>query len=252
MDNSIITYPVFENFQNVLAFTTCRHTINGENTPRFTGKPEHKTEENRYKLAEILGINAKQLVFPGQTHTNRVVNLSGIPKHAISDTDALVTNKPDICLCVQTADCVPILLFDPVKNVVAAIHAGWRGTVAHIVGTAINKIIASFQTNPYDLRAVLGPSISPESYEVGNEVADVVIKKIPNAERTLVKGSNDKYHLNLWEANRQLLLSCGLNSEKIQIFGRCTFQEKNKFFSARRDGIKTGRLVSGIMLKHSP
>jgi polyphenol oxidase len=252
MDNSIITYQLFENFHNVLAFTTCRNSINDDQAPRFTGMPEQKTEENRRKLAGILEIDAEQMVFPGQSHTNHVVTVGDMSKHSISDTDALVTNQTGLCLCIQTADCVPILLFDPVKNVVAAIHAGWKGTVAHIVNATVKKLIDSFQIEPGNVMAVLGPSIGPENYEVGKEVADAVYNTIPNAEQTLVKCSNHKYLFNLWEANRQLLLSCGLKSEKIQIFGRCTFQGENKFFSARREGIKTGRLVSGIMLKHSP
>lgn len=248
MDKSLVLYPIFERFGNVKAFTTTRQTFPENDVPRFTGNPGRKPEKNRHKLAGILGISFEQLVFPRQTHTSSVAEIYGLPEAELEETDALVTNKPGICLCVQTADCVPILLFDPKHNAVSAIHAGWRGTVNNIAGETVQKLNTSFHSLPEDIIAVIGPSIGPEIYEVGNEVVEAVQKNIPCAEKTLHINASGKCHFNLWEANRQILLDCGLIPENMEVLGECTFQLNEKYFSARRDGIKTGRLVSGIML----
>ena len=248
MNNSLISYRLFKRFENVIAFTTTRKTFAEINSPHFTGGTNGNTNENREKLASILGIQSNQLIFPRQTHTRCVSEIYGFPEAELEDTDALVTNQQGICLCVQTADCVPILLFDPKQNVVASIHAGWRGTVKSIAREAVLKMQTTFHSSTKDILAVIGPSIGPEVYEVGDEVVKAVHKNIPNAEKTLHKNSSGKFHFNLWEANRQILLDYGLVSENIEILGECTFQQTEKYYSARRDGIETGRLVSGIML----
>jgi polyphenol oxidase len=248
MDNSLVLYKLLKQFGNVMAFTTTRQTFPENNAPRFTGSFNRNAGANRKKLASLLGIHSKQLVFPRQTHTSCVAEIYGLPEEELEETDALVTNQPGICLCVQTADCVPILLFDPKQNAVAAIHAGWRGTVKKITREAIQKMQTSFHSSMEEIHAVIGPSIGPEVYEVGDEVAEAVQKNIPNAEKTIHKNASGKFHFNLWEANRQILLDCGLVSENIEILSECTFQQTEKYYSARRDGIETGRLVSGIML----
>jgi YfiH family protein len=186
-------------------------------------------------LAEKLMIKPDQLVFPRQTHTNCVAEIADIPVSEIKETDALVTNKTGICLCVQTADCVPILLFDPVKNVIAAVHAGWRGTVKKIAEIAVQKMVQNYGASPENIIAAIGPSISPDIYEVGGEVVEEVKKSIPNAEIVLHRNSSGKFQLNLWEANRQVLLENGLQSKNIEILGECSL-------------IETGRMVSGIIL----
>ncbi len=248
MHNSLILYRIFELFENVIAFTTTRNTFVENNAPRFTGNSSKKTDGNRKKLAEILGIPSDRLVFPRQTHTNCVAEIYGLPEEELQETDALVTNRPGICLCVQTADCVPILLFDPKQKVVAAIHAGWRGTVKKIAGESIEKMKTGYHSRAENIFAAVGPSISPDVYEVGDEVVKAVQKNIPNSGKTLHQNNSGKFHFNLWEANRQILLECGLIPENIEILAECTFQNKEKYYSARRQGIETGRLVSGIML----
>jgi hypothetical protein len=245
MDNntSLIHYKVFESFKNVFAFTTTKQTLDIENV-RFSNLPE-----NKIKLAEKLGLPSRSLVFPDQTHTNCVTEISEVPESAIQETDALVSNKAGICLCVQTADCVPVLLFDPVANVVSAVHAGWRGTVGKIVENAVTQMVSKYGTLPENIRAVIGPSISPAIYEVGDEVVRAAQKTIPNVKLTLQQNSSGKYHFNLWEANRQLLLGSGLNALNIEVLGECSFSGIEKYYSARRDGVETGRMVSGILLK---
>ena len=95
----------------------------------------------------------------------------------------------------------------------------------------------------------IGPSISPEVDEVGSEVVEAVKESIPNAAKTLIKNSLGKYYFDLWEANKQLLLAAGVSNENIEILGECSFTKNDKYFSARKEGIDTGRTVSGLMLK---
>jgi YfiH family protein len=246
-NHELIYYKVFSGFENVIAFTSTKQTFDKPN-PRFTGDSKDIFENNRILLAEILMIKPEQLVFPRQTHTKCVAESLDIPENEIKETDALVTNQTGICLCVQTADCVPILLFDPVNIVIAVVHAGWRGTVQKIVGIAVQKMILKYNSSPENIIAAIGPSISPDIYEVGNEVVEEVKKSIPNAGILLHKNGSGKFHVNLWEANRQILLENGLNKKNIEILGECSFTKSNKYFSARKEGIATGRMVSGIMI----
>src|SRR5690606_17798646 len=159
------------------------------------------------------------LVFPRQTHSCFVDNLSGIPDHELMETDALVTDTAGICLCIQTADCVPLLLYDPVAKLAGAVHAGWRGTVDLIAAKAVEKMSRIYGSQPQDILVAIGPSIGPDIYEVGNEVADAVYQFIPNGGETLHKGARGKYHLNLWEANRQILIANGILPDHIEVSG---------------------------------
>lgn len=242
-----VQYKIFEPFKNLMAFTTTKQTLIDEN-PIFTGNSPEIFRNNRKQLAAQLGIKTNQLVFPRQTHSNCVAGISNIPGNELKDIDALVTNQPGICLCVQTADCVPILLFDPEKKVVALVHAGWRGTVNKIIEVAIQKMVSVYHSFPGNIFAAIGPSISPEIYEVGYEVVQAAKKSIPNVEKTLYKNSSGKFHFDLWEANRQVLIESGVLSKNIQDLGECSFQKNDKYFSARKEGIGTGRMVSGIMI----
>nr|WP_319511195.1 peptidoglycan editing factor PgeF [uncultured Draconibacterium sp.] len=238
----LIRYSIFQPHANVCAFTTTKSTLPVKRI-RYSNVPENKA-----KLAEALALEVERMVYPDQTHSSCVAEVTEFPEAIISETDALVSNQPGLCLCVQTADCVPVLLFDPVEKVVAAVHAGWRGTVGGIVEKAISKM-TNYGASAKNIVAAIGPSISPEIYEVGDEVVDAARKSIPNVEATLHKNGTGKFHFNLWEANRQLLLKNGVPAQNIEVLGACSFSETEKYYSARRDGIDTGRMVSGIMLK---
>lgn len=245
--NNFIRYRIFEAYPEIEAFTTSKQSLTSEKA-RFTGDEENTYQSNRDELSRHLGIETDRLIFPGQTHTATVCCINDIPETEISETDALVSNRKGLCLCVQTADCVPVLLFDPVKKVVAAVHAGWRGTVSKIVANTIKKMTADYASIPSDILAAIGPSIGPEVYEVGNEVVAAAQNAIPNAAQTLHLNSSGNYHFNLWEANRLILLECGLLNSNIELLAECSFEYDQKYYSARRDGADTGRMVSGIML----
>lgn len=248
MDNkSFVRYKIFQKFANIEAFTSTKTSFQKDRV-RFTGDEETVYSDNRKELARLLNIEIGQLVFPRQTHSDTVCDLDTVPKSEISDTDALVTNKPGICLCVQTADCVPVLLFDPGKKVIAAVHAGWRGTVAKIVANTVNVMKEKYGCDPKTILVAIGPSIGPEVYEVGDEVVEAVRRSIPNAEDVLIKHKSGKFHVDLWVANRNVLLECGISIENIEVLAECSFQGEKKYFSARREGVDTGRMVSGIMM----
>lgn len=244
----LIFYSRLSKYSEVLHFTTTKDNTS-DNTALFTGSSPGIYERDRQLLAEKLGLEEGQLVFPRQTHSNRVAVISKVPEKELTGIDALVTNRTGICLCVQTADCVPVLLYDPVEKVVAAVHAGWRGTVGKIVSEAVKIMVNQFNSSPGKLIACIGPSIGPEVYEIGPEVVQQVEANIPNPESVFKKTGDGKALLNLWEANKILLLNESIPEQNITISGLCTYTGDRLFYSARRDGLHTGRMVSGIMLK---
>jgi polyphenol oxidase len=152
----------------------------------------------------------------------------------VGEGDALVTSQPGIAVSVRTADCYPILLADSRRHVVAAVHAGWRGTAARIVPEAIAKMRAQWGTEPQDIYAAIGPGIGACCYEVG---ADVARQFDANAGR-----------LDLAEANRCQLLDSGVGNAHIDVLGLCTFCDTERFHSYRRDKEQAGRMVSFIRI----
>lgn len=197
---------------------------------------------------------AEGVWMPHQVHSAEVVVLDEAALGAaIPDADAVVTCLPNQWIGVRTADCVPVLLVDPVRRVVAAVHAGWRGTVAHIVAIAVQKMKA-MGCLPQDLRAAVGPSISPEAFEVGEEVAaafteagrgECIVREVwgPLGRQPYVKP-----HIDLWQSNVMDLMDEGLELDQIDCTPWCTYGNNDHFFSARREGIGTGRIVSAIRI----
>ena len=192
------------------------------------------------------------LLFPGQTHTAnvRIIRSYEELKERIKETDAVVTGLPEICVSVLTADCVPILLYDPQNKVVAAAHAGWRGTAESVTLNTVEIMKDHLGCNPRNMLAGIGPSIGPANYEVGeNVIRSVEDNPHMAADSVLTKRPHGKALFNLWEANRQQLLIGGLNKLNIEIAGICTFENHQTFFSARKLGNPCGRFASGIMQK---
>lgn len=193
----------------------------------------------RNASVEDLGLSMEDLGLPRQTHSDHVlwVSKAGRPE----DTDALITTTPNLCLCVKTADCIPVLVYDSKERIIAAIHAGWRGTVARIVSKTIQKM----QSRPEDLHAIIGPGISLQAFEVGDEVHEAFQEAHFPMERIARK--YQKWHIDLWEANRWVLEENGV--QDIHLAGLCTFNNLDLFYSARRETINTGRNLNGIMIR---
>jgi YfiH family protein len=194
--------------------------------------PEH-VKENRSRIAQALGITSGQLVFPSQTHSDRVqvVDTSTKPEQ-LTQTDALITRTPGLCISVMSADCVPV-----------------RGTVSKILTKTVLAMQRHFGSAPENLVAGIGPSICPEVYEVGEEVLAAAAAAFDSTEAILSQNGNGKGYFNLWEANRLQLLAMGVPAASIEVASICTYQNSHRFFSARKSGSKAGRFAAGILLK---
>lgn len=243
----MIHYSIFSRFPELLTFTTTKDDLS-DPLPRFSGRHDHKAEKNRQELAQKVNILAETMVFPEQCHTANISVIDNIPAGVLSEIDGLVTSQQNVCLCIQTADCVLVLLYDPANKVIGAVHAGWRGTLSGITREIVSKMIRGFSCKPQNIFAVIGPSIGPEVYETGDEVAALFAEKFNSDDAVVIRKASGRHHLDLWRANELLLLSMGIPSSQIENPGLCSFTKSDQFFSARRDGIETGRMVSGIMI----
>ena len=180
----------------------------------------------------------RELVIPFQTHGTASLVIDDTYLQApeaerqarLQGIDALITRKADICLCISTADCIPILLYDKQHHAVAAVHAGWRETAS---GDGLH-----------------GPGISLPAFEVGEEVYEAFREQgFPMEYISEWNPATHKHHIDLWAANRMQLQDFGVPSEQVETAGICTFTQHEDFFSARRLGIRSGRILSGIMIK---
>lgn len=256
-DKRMLEYGILKPYSNIFGFSTTRHGGCGEgayatfNCTHYCGDRPENVSKNLKKLAALLPEHPDVFVIPRQTHTTNVRVITDVPsQEELQEVDAVVTHRKGFCLCVSTADCVPVLLYDKVRRVIAAVHAGWRGTVGRIVEKTLEVMKFHYGTEGEDVVACIGPSISLESFEVGDEVYQAFAEAGFDMERIARK--YEKWHLDLWEANRLLLLAHGVKEENIEVAGICTYQQHEDFFSARRLGIKSGRILSGIMLMDSP
>lgn len=245
--------------EGVTAFSTTRHGGVSEgnysefNINYYCGDRADHIQANRRSLCRLLGIDESRLVYPHQVHGVEVRQIdeefltlsSADRKVVLEGVDAVMTHLPGVCLGVSTADCIPLLIYDNVQHAACAVHAGWRGTVARIAQKAVAEMRRAYGTSPSDLKAVIGPGISLENFEVGDEVygqfaaAGFPMEAIARRYR--------KWHINLWECNRLQLVESGIQPSNIHLSGICTFAQAGDFFSARRLGIDSGRIFSGIM-----
>jgi YfiH family protein len=225
--------------------------------------------ENRRRLQKAAGANDLPLIALKQFHSD-VIHLFDTASGEPCKGDASITNRPNLLLAIQTADCVPILLVDPKKRAIAAIHAGWRGTLARIASKTIGKMQMHFGTNPRDLLAAIGPSIGPCCYEVGTEVATQFLSQFADAptyfdefrtgdEPNPIQWLNmmppghqpppKGVLLDLRKANRSQLISAGLRPQNICTIDLCTACHSDILFSYRKQGPQSGRLMSLIALR---
>ena len=226
----------------------------------YCGDDEEAIRRNRMALCRILGIGNDRLLMPHQVHLTEIAVVDEkmlclsqeTQQLALDGIDALMTNMGGVCIGVSTADCIPVLLYDKVHRAVCAIHAGWRGTLQRIVVKAVDSMNTVYGTQPSDLVAQIGPGIHLESFEVGDEVyAAFASEGFPmNAISKRYPTSNNysKWHIDLPACNRLQLMSAGIPAAQIAVFPVCTYQQHETFFSARRLGINSGRIFTGIML----
>lgn len=209
---------------------------------------------NREILATELNIPLSNFVTAQQVHEANIAIVTEAMRGtgstdfatALPATDSLITNIPNVCLMVLTADCVPLILFDPNKKVIGVVHAGWKGTVQLIAQKTVTVMQKQFGCSPVDIIAGIGPSIGSCCYEVGAEVIREIERNLPNRIEYIL---NKKGFFNLREANKNQLVQLGISEKNIEVAGICTRCHSDIFYSARKNGINTGRYGTGIMLR---
>lgn len=223
------------------------------------GNEPEAVDENYRRVADALGGDVSQIVCSQQTHTTNVQRVGlqdagrGVVKPLdVTDIDGMVTNEPGIVLATFYADCVPLFFVDPVKKCIGLSHSGWKGTVGRMGEKTIQKMTEEYGTDPSDVIAAIGPSICQECYEVSEDVAKQFLDEFGNssycnnpemiAYRNRSKEPEVKYQLNLWEANRIVLLEAGVQADNIHSSNLCTCCNSELLFSHRASNGKRGNL----------
>ena len=267
-DIEVLQLPGMSRYCNISHFITTRHggvskdAYASLNMGLYSGDDEELIRRNYDLLSDYIGIDKEKIIVPHQTHgtdvlafDERLLSLDAeVKQELLEGVDALVTDVPGICVSVLTADCVPVLLYAPDKEVVASVHAGWRGTVKGIVGNTIYVMAEKYGVDASNIVAAIGPSISLPSFEVGDEVlaafADSGLWTESELKEISIRNAiTGKAHIDLWKANSLQMLHYGVRAENIEVSGICTYTDNQNFFSARRLGINSGRIMSGIFIK---
>lgn len=206
------------------------------NLSRRDGEADGAVEENRARVKAALGL--KSLVFARQVHGNTVIRIDSPPADGIAgEGDAMMTNVPGLGLAVQTADCVPLLLFDPENRAVAAVHSGWRGTVQEIARHTLEAMNAAYGTRPDKIQAAIGPSISPANYRVGPEVIEQFGSLFGDTEGLIgPRDAEGGGRLDNAGAVRRQLIEAGVSPDAIWMSDACTFADDNLFSCRRAKG----------------
>jgi polyphenol oxidase len=223
-------------------------------------------EENRRRLRRAIGADKFKLLAMRQIHSDAIHLVRAAPAKACSG-DASATEQPGLLLAIQTADCVPLLLVDLKNRTVAAIHAGWRGTLARITEKTVGRMQLEFSSRPQDLLAAIGPSIGPCCYEVGADFVPKFTAQFADAAEYFDEPRSGEepnplqwlnmappghqpppkpVHLDLRKANLSQLLAAGLRAQNIFESNLCTGCRTDLFFSYRKEGARSGRLLSVI------
>ncbi len=253
----LLEYPLGK---GVRAFSTFRGDVcpddpySSFNITHYCGdNPAHVAECRRMLCAE-LRIPDERLLLPHQIHSDRVLVIDPtfgevfpeFRQSILPDADALVTTLPGLCIGVSTADCVPVLLYDGSNRIAAAVHAGWRGAVQHIVAKTLSAMQRA-GADPTRTVAVIGPGIGLESFEVGEEVVEAFLDA--GFPPCILSRAWPKPHIDLQGACAWQLEQAGVPLRNIRSAGIDTFAEHHRFFSARRLGIHSGRIFTGILMK---
>ena len=186
---------------------------------------------NRNRFFSAADIDESRTANPVQVHLDKiaVVKKPGL----YQDTDGLITNVQGLVLTIQTADCVPVILFDEDKNAAGLIHAGWKGSALNIVRKAVSSLTDNYGCRPEKLGAFIGPSIGPCCYEIGEEALN-------SFDPVYIQHN----HLDLWKFNTDQLLECGIKTSNVSVCKICTFCHSYLFFSHRKSGGRTGRMLT--------
>lgn len=210
---------------------------------------------NYHILADALGVDFDKMVLSNQIHDNKIRYIGaddagkGLSKESdIVGYDGLTTNVPGIPLVTFYADCVPVLILDPVKKAITAVHSGWKSTLENISSEALKLMKEIYNSNMEELQIAIGPSICKSCFEVGEEVYKLFVNKYAWC-NTYIEKQNEKYCIDLQQIIRKVLMDGGVPEENILLSDVCTKCNKDVFFSYRGDQRKTGSLAAVMMLK---
>lgn len=257
------TIPAFTATGIVVHGFTARHggLSNGPyaslNLAFHVGDDPEKVRANRKIVAGALGFIPEMLVTAEQVHGERIAIVTAGQagmgamdyESAISATDALITDLPGIPLATFYADCVPVLILDPIKKAIGLSHAGWKGTVLKIAQKTVLKMSEIYGTKPGDCLIGIAPSVGPCCYEVDSTVSREFEGEYKDTAGILTPSSPGKWRLDLWSANLRQLLETGVRQENVVISRICTCCNKNMLFSYRGEKGLTGRMGAFMMLK---
>ena len=211
--------------------------------------------ENFKRFCTAIGTDVQDVVISAQVHHTVVLPVTkadcgrGVTRErGYTDVDGLMTNEAGVVLCTQYADCVPLMFVDPVRRVVATSHSGWKGTVAQIGAVTVRRMNEVYGCDPKDILCGIAPSIGPCCFEVDTPVYEE-FAKLPFADEDILHNDgNGKYHIDLWEVNRRILLAAGVLPEHITVTDLCTKCHPDVFWSHRVTGGERGSLAAFISI----
>jgi polyphenol oxidase len=201
-----------------------------------TGDDPEIVEKNRERVLGHFQVNKHQVSILEQVHGNTVVVAE--PAWHKFKADAHVTNNPELLLIIGMADCLPILFYDPVKQVIGAAHAGWRGTSLRIAANVIDIMQREYGSKAKDIRVAMGPAICKKNYQVGEEVFEAF--KVAGIPETVFSADGERFRVDIADANKSVLGASGVLPDHIEDLTLCTFADPELFYSHRRDGRKRG------------
>ncbi len=218
------------------------------NVGSTVGDDPDAVSRNRHLLLAALGLESRRECTVWQVHSADTIVVNGaVPgERVLAQADGMVTDRTDVALTMRFADCVPVLLYDPVRKVIGIAHAGWRGTVIGAGPGAVRKMVEVYGSCVRDIQAGIGPSIGPARYQVGEDVVTAVQKAYGQLDGLIHRAADDSAYFDLWEANRRSLAGVGV--EQIEVAGICTASRTAEFFSHRAECGKTGRFGAVIAL----
>lgn len=218
------------------------------NVGSTVGDDPDAVARNRGLLLEALQLQDRAECTVWQVHSADTIVVDGELRYerVLAQADGMVTARRDVALTMRFADCVPILFYDPVRQVIGMAHAGWRGTVAGAGPSVVRTMVDVYGCRPEDIRAGIGPSIGPAQYEVGEEVVEAVQAAFGTLDGLLRRAEGGSAYLNLWEANRRALATEGLR--QIEVAEICTASRTGEFYSHRAEQGRTGRFGAALAL----
>lgn len=221
------------------------------------GDSEEAVRENYRRVAQALDVKLSDMVCSDQTHTTNVRHVTRadagcgvVRERTYHDVDGLITDEPGLVLATFYADCVPLYFVDMVHRAIGLSHSGWRGTVGRMGMHTLQAMADAFGTDPVDVLCAIGPSICRDCYEISLDVAEEFQTCFgENAQKMLFTGNNGKYQLDLWEANRQVLLDAGVPENRIIMPDICTCCNSELLFSHRATNGRRGNLGAFLCIK---